>query len=137
MLGTFTGLGFAVMFGLLAQWLVKVDGMRMGEYVDALLQLKQKGTPIQLSGLLIGGMIISTLGAVMDVAMSISSAAKRHNSACSAVLIKVSYKSFFSWMCSAFLSGMSKSQHTHYTASLGQPDLIKISSNLWLVPAVF
>ncbi len=74
MLGTFTGLGFAVMFGLLAQWLVKVDGMRMGEYVDALLQLKQKGTPIQLSGLLIGGMIISTLGAVMDVAMSISSA---------------------------------------------------------------
>ncbi|MCI9080879.1 MAG: YibE/F family protein [Lachnospiraceae bacterium] len=74
MLGTFTGLGLAVIFGLLAQWLVKVDGMRMGEYVDALLQLKQKGTPIQLSGLLIGGMIISTLGAVMDVAMSISSA---------------------------------------------------------------
>ncbi len=74
MLGTLAGLGLAVVFGLLAQWLVKVDGMRMGEYVDALLQLKQKGTPIQLSGLLIGGMIISTLGAVMDVAMSISSA---------------------------------------------------------------
>ena len=73
MLGTFAGLALAVLFGLLAQWLVKVDGMRMGEYVDALLQLKQKGTPIQLSGLLIGGMIISTLGAVMDVAMSISS----------------------------------------------------------------
>ena len=73
-IGTICGMGLAVIFGLLAQALVKVHGMRMGDYVDALLQLKQAGSPIQLRGLLIGGTMISALGAVMDVAMSISSA---------------------------------------------------------------
>lgn len=72
-IGTISGLGLAVIFGLLAQTLIKVHGMRMGDYVDALLQLKQAGSPIGLRGLLIGGTMISALGAVMDVAMSISS----------------------------------------------------------------
>jgi uncharacterized membrane protein len=72
-LGTVLGIGVAVVFGLLSQWLLRVDGMRMGDYVDALLQLKKAGLGIRLSGLLLGGVIISSLGAVMDVAMSISS----------------------------------------------------------------
>jgi uncharacterized membrane protein len=72
--GTVAGLMFAAVFGIFAQSFIKVDGMRMGDYVDALLQLKQGGIPIRLSGLLIGGTIISALGAVMDVAMSLSSA---------------------------------------------------------------
>ena len=73
MLGTTLGLLFSLGFGLFAQYLVKVDGMKMGEYIDALLQLKQTGTPIQLRGLLMGGMMIASLGAIMDVAMSIAS----------------------------------------------------------------
>ena len=73
MLGTTLGLLFSLGFGLFAQYLVKVDGMKMGDYIDALLQLKQTGTPIQLRGLLMGGMMIASLGAIMDVAMSIAS----------------------------------------------------------------
>lgn len=73
MLGTVLGLVLAAFFGLISQSLVKVHGMRMGDYVDALLQLKQAGTPIELRGLLLGGMLIAALGAIMDVAMSIAS----------------------------------------------------------------
>ncbi|MSS63500.1 YibE/F family protein [Velocimicrobium porci] len=76
MFGTIFGIGLSIVFGLLAQEIFRVDGMRMGDYVDALLQLKKAGMKIQLSGLLIAGMMISALGAVMDVAMSISSALK-------------------------------------------------------------
>ncbi len=75
MIGTACGLGFAVVFGLIGQAVCRIDGMRMGEYIDALLQLKLGGAEIGLKGLLIGGTIVSALGAVMDVAMSISSAA--------------------------------------------------------------
>ena len=50
-----------------------VDGLRISD-VEPLLQLRQSGTPIGLRGLLVAGIIISALGAVMDVAMSISSA---------------------------------------------------------------
>lgn len=42
--------------------------------VEPLLQLRQTGTPLGLRGLLVGGIVISALGAVMDVAMSIASA---------------------------------------------------------------
>lgn len=72
-IGTVTGLALAVLFGLFAQSIIKVHGMRMGDYVDALLQLKQAGIPLKLRGLLVAGTMISALGAVMDVAMSISS----------------------------------------------------------------
>ena len=73
MLGTTGGLILATLFGLLSQAITRVNGMRMGDYVDALLQLKQGGTPLELSGLLIGGTMIASIGAIMDVAMSISS----------------------------------------------------------------
>ena len=72
-LGTLAGTAFAMGFGLLAQALARINGYHPAE-VEPLLQLRQTGVPIGLSGLLVGGIIISALGAVMDVAMSISSA---------------------------------------------------------------
>lgn len=74
MLGTVAGTGFAAIFGILSQLLLKVNGLRISE-VEPLLQLRQTGeSTIGLKGLLIAGVIISAIGAVMDVAMSISSA---------------------------------------------------------------
>ena len=52
--------------------LTRVNGLRI-EDVEPLLQLRQTGTPIGLRGLLVGGIIISALGAVMDVTMGIAS----------------------------------------------------------------
>lgn len=73
MLGTVSGTAFAMIFGLISQWLLRIDGLRVPD-VEPLLQLRQTGTPIGLTGLLVGGVIISALGAVMDVTMGISSA---------------------------------------------------------------
>lgn len=72
-LGTIAGMALAMVFGLGAQALAHINGLRISD-VEPLLQLRQTGTPIGLRGLLVGGIIISSLGAVMDVAMSISSA---------------------------------------------------------------
>ena len=72
MVGTISGTALAMIFGLIAQSLLRINGMRVPD-AEALLQLQQTGTPIGISGLLVGGVIISALGAVMDVAMSISS----------------------------------------------------------------
>lgn len=80
MLGTITGIAAALLFGLLAQSLTRVDGLRVSD-VEPLLQLRQTGTPIGLRGLLVGGVVISALGAVMDVAMSIASALTEVNAA--------------------------------------------------------
>ncbi len=73
MIGTISGTALALIFGLIAQSLLRINGMRV-DSAEALLQLQQTGTPIQINGLLVAGVVISTLGAVMDVAMSISSA---------------------------------------------------------------
>ena len=73
-LGTLAGIALAAVFGLAAQSLLRIDGYRQ-EYAEALLQLRQTGeSGIGISGLLTAGVIVSALGAVMDVAMSISSA---------------------------------------------------------------
>lgn len=72
MLGAIAGTFLAMLFGLLAQNLTRIDGMRM-ENVEPLLQIRQSGGSIHLRGLLVGGIIISALGAVMDVTMSIAS----------------------------------------------------------------
>ena len=61
-----------LLFGLLAQGLTRIDGLRIDD-VEPLLQLRQTGTPIGLRGLLVGGIVISALGAVMDVTMGIAS----------------------------------------------------------------
>ena len=73
MLGTIAGTGMALLFALIAQWLTRVDGLRLDD-VEPLLQLRQQGMNIGLRGLLAGGIAISALGAVMDVTMGISSA---------------------------------------------------------------
>lgn len=72
-LGTVAGMGLSMLFGILAQKLAHIDGLRATD-AEALLQLRQTGTPIGIRGLLVAGVIVSALGAVMDVAMSISSA---------------------------------------------------------------
>ena len=73
-IGTLAGIGLATLFGMAAQALIRMDGYRQ-EYAEALLQLRQTGEHmIGISGLVTAGVIISALGAVMDVAMSISSA---------------------------------------------------------------
>jgi len=64
--------GVALLFGLLAQGLTRIDGLRIDD-VEPLLQLRQTGTPIGLRGLLVGGIVIGALGAVMDVTMGIAS----------------------------------------------------------------
>jgi len=73
MSGTIAGVAIALLFGLLSQQLARVNGLRVTD-VEPLLQLRQTGTPIALKGLLVGGITLSALGAVMDVAMSLSSA---------------------------------------------------------------
>ena len=73
-LGTLAGIALATIFGLMAQSWLRIDGYRQ-EYAEALLQLRQTGEHmIGITGLVTAGVIVSALGAVMDVAMSISSA---------------------------------------------------------------
>ena len=73
-LGTLAGIALATVFGLLAQKLLRIDGYRQ-EYAEALLQLRQtEESAIGITSLITAGVIVSALGAVMDVAMSISSA---------------------------------------------------------------
>ena len=73
-LGTLAGIALATLFGMVAQAVLAIDGYRQ-EYAEALLQLRQTGeSTIGITGLVTAGVIVSALGAVMDVAMSISSA---------------------------------------------------------------
>ena len=71
--GSSLGVAFALLFALLSQALLRVNGLRTAD-VEPLLQIRQTGTPIGLTGLLAAGVLLSSLGAVMDVSMSISSA---------------------------------------------------------------
>ncbi len=72
MLGTISGIALSMAFACAAQYFARIDGLRSAD-IEPLLQLRQSGTPIGLKGLLTGGILISALGAVMDVSMSISS----------------------------------------------------------------
>ena len=69
-LGTVAGTALALLFGLLSQSLLRIDGLRLTD-VEPLLQLRQTGTPLGLRGLLVAGVVISALGAVMDVAVDL------------------------------------------------------------------
>lgn len=79
-LGTISGVVFAALFGQLACSLLRVNGFQMYSAeptIEALLQIKQTQDPmhsIQIGDLLVGCILIAALGAVNDVAMSISSA---------------------------------------------------------------
>ena len=72
-LGTIAGVFLAMLFALGIQAIAKINGYRM-EDAEPLLQLRYVGAVVRIKGLLVAGIIISALGAVMDVAMSISSA---------------------------------------------------------------
>ena len=72
-LGTVSGALFAMIFGMIAQHFAKIDGLRL-EDAEPLIQLKYNGGVVYIRGLLVASIIICALGAVMDVAMSISSA---------------------------------------------------------------
>ena len=62
-----------MVFGIAVQYFSKIDGLRLDE-AEALLQLKYAEVAnISIRGLLSACIIICALGAVMDVAMSISS----------------------------------------------------------------
>ena len=70
--GTVSGMFLAMVFGMAVQHFAKIDGLRL-EDAEPLLQLKYVGAPVKLRGLLVASIIICALGAVMDVAISISS----------------------------------------------------------------
>ena len=73
-LGTVSGALLAMLFGLAAQHIVRVNGY-MSDAAEPLLQLKYySGAVINIQGLKVASIIICSLGAVMDVAMSIASA---------------------------------------------------------------
>lgn len=79
-LGTIMGVALAMLFGKFACWLLRIDGYKMYvavPTVEPLLQLRQTQDPahaLRLADLLVGGILLAALGAVNDVAMSISSA---------------------------------------------------------------
>ena len=92
LLGTVAGMALALIFALIAQGLLRIDGLRSAD-VEPLLQLRQMGTPIGLRGLLAAGVILSALGAVMDVAMSLSSALSEVHAADPAMDTKALFRS--------------------------------------------
>ncbi len=93
-LGTVSGTFFAMIFGLAVQFFAKIDGLRL-EDAEPLLQLKYAGDdiPLHLKGLLVAGIIVSALGAVMDVAMSISSSLEEVHAANPSMSQKELFKS--------------------------------------------
>lgn len=74
MLGTIAGFTVACVFALIVSKLARLDGLSYNvSETDTLVQAKYQGTQIRIRGLFVSGIVISALGAVMDIAMSISS----------------------------------------------------------------
>ncbi|MBQ4566218.1 MAG: YibE/F family protein [Oscillospiraceae bacterium] len=82
MLGTISGVVLAMVFAQIAGAVLRVNGFIMNDAepaVEALVNHKTLQDPLhslQIKDLLVGGILIAALGAVNDVAMSISSAMK-------------------------------------------------------------
>ncbi len=73
-LGTIAGFSVAALFAAIAGAVTHLDGLNYdSQFSGYLTQAKYQDYPLQLRGLFVSGIIISALGAVMDVAMSISS----------------------------------------------------------------
>lgn len=70
-LGCVGGVIVAALFAGLAGLLSPINGFNMSEAEE--LVLRAYNTDLQISGLLVSGILIASLGAVMDVAMSIAS----------------------------------------------------------------
>ncbi|MBO4290032.1 MAG: YibE/F family protein [Lachnospiraceae bacterium] len=75
-LGTVAGMGLAALFGIIAQKICRINGYSVYESNTAvadLVNLQDQDFPLHIAGLITAGIIISSLGAVMDVAMSLAS----------------------------------------------------------------
>ena len=72
MIGTFAGVVFAGILAVIASWLCGISGFNMDEAES--LFLVARDCELKIKDLLICGILIASLGAVMDVAMSIASA---------------------------------------------------------------
>lgn len=71
-LGCVCGVAAAGLFAWIVGKLTPISGFNMGEAEDLVLRAGEQS--LEIRGLLISGILIASLGAVMDVAMSISSA---------------------------------------------------------------
>lgn len=71
-LGCLCGVGFAALLGAIASRLVHITAYQMDE-AEALM-LAQSENGLQMQGLFLSGILITALGAVMDIAMSVASA---------------------------------------------------------------
>ena len=71
-LGCVCGVAAAGLFAWIVGKITPISGFNMGEAEDLVLRAGEQ--PLEIRGLLISGILIASLGAVMDVAMSISSA---------------------------------------------------------------
>lgn len=71
-LGCLCGVGFAAIFGAIASSMTHITAYQMDE-AEALLLL-MADTDLKLDGLFLSGILIATIGAVMDIAMSVASA---------------------------------------------------------------
>lgn len=71
-LGCLCGVGFAAIFGSIASSITHITAYQMDE-AEALI-LAMSDTNLKLDGLFLSGILISTIGAVMDTAMSVASA---------------------------------------------------------------
>lgn len=71
-LGCICGVAAAGLFAWIVGKITPISGFNMGEAEDLVLRAGEQ--PLEIRGLLISGILIASLGAVMDVAMSISSA---------------------------------------------------------------
>lgn len=71
-LGCLCGVGFAAIFGAIASSMTHIAAYQMDE-AEALL-LVMSDTNLKLDGLFLSGILIATIGAVMDIAMSVASA---------------------------------------------------------------
>lgn len=75
--GTVSGMALAAIFGELAQRIARINSYNMYD-VDPLIEefknMQLQGIPLHITGVISAGIIIASLGAVMDVAMSLSSA---------------------------------------------------------------
>ena len=71
-IGCLCGVGFAAIFGAIASSMTHITAYQMDE-AEALL-LVMSDTNLKLDGLFLSGILIATVGAVMDIAMSIASA---------------------------------------------------------------
>jgi uncharacterized membrane protein len=91
--GTVAGFFIAMVCGVVVQHLARFDGLRLSD-AESLYQLGMyEGLKVDIRGLLVASIIICSLGAVMDVAMSISSTIEELHAANPSLTQKELFKS--------------------------------------------